>query len=51
MIEDDDDEDNEDNLSPPEPKKNKTEMTAKKFSWTEWDQKVEGDRVKGKGEL
>ena len=47
MIENDDDDD-DDKMSPPD-KKPKTEMTAKKFHWTEWDQKMEGDRVKGKG--
>ena len=48
MIENEEEDDDDDKMSPPEPKKNKTEMVSKKFHWTEWDQKLEGDRVKGK---
>ena len=46
MIEDD-----EDDEMPPETKKPKMDMVHKTFTWTEWDQKLEGDRVKGKSEL
>ena len=54
MIEDDDEEMNspeEEEMNPPGPKKIKTDMMSKKFHWTEWDQKLEGDRVQGKSEL
>ena len=46
MIEEDEEE-----MNPPEPKKPKTDMLSKKFHWTEWEQKLEGDRVQGKSEL
>ena len=51
MIEEEEDDDDDEKMSPPEPKKNKTDMLSKKFSWTEWEQKSEGDRVQGKSEL
>ena len=47
--EEEEDDDDNDEMSPP--KKLKTDMMSKKFHWTEWEQKLEGDRVKGKGEL
>ena len=54
MIEDEEEEEENDDedveMSPPD-KKPKTDMVHKTFTWTEWDQKLEGDRVKGKSEL
>ena len=54
MLDDDDDDDDdeeeeeemEEESQPPETKKPKMDMVHKTFTWTEWDQKLEGDRVK-----
>ena len=52
MIEEEEEEDEEmKDDNPPETKKPKMDMISKKFSWTEWEQKSEGDRVQGKSEL
>ena len=50
IDDDDDDEEMKDESNPPETKKQKTDMVHKTFTWTEWDQKLEGDRVQGKSE-